>query len=100
MARYTVRVSYVDIIGTLWMPSTTAATRIKVNSHDVENMRDDDVQITRDSVEDWLTSHSGDFSRVIDFSASIEDNDTTVDIPWADEDSEFTYNDCMFPDND
>jgi hypothetical protein len=98
--RYMVRTSYVDVIGPIWMPSTTAAMRYTVDGYDIENMRDEDGNITRDSVEQWLACNSGDFQNVTDFSASIEDGDTTVDIPWKDEDSELTYNDCMFPEED
>jgi len=98
--KYMVRSSFVDVIGKLWMPNTTAATRIKVDSYDIGNMRDEDGQLNRDSVEQWLMFHSGDFSQVLDFSASIEDGQETITIEWADEDSEFTYFDCMYPDND
>ena len=71
-----------------------------VNSYDIEYLRDDGGAITRDSVEDWLTTHSGDFQQILDFTASIEDGDTTVDIEWADEEAELTYLDCMYPSED
>lgn len=95
--KYTVRKSIVRIIGTIWMPATTCAQEQTLSSYDVENCRDDAGQITRESVEQWLTTHSGDFQSVQDFSASIEDGETTVDIPWGKEESEFTFSDCMFP---
>lgn len=100
--KYTVSKSLVSVIGKLWMPNATAATSITASSYDVENMRDDEGVIDRDSVEQWLMSHSGDFSRVLDFAASIEDptSGETITIDWADEDSEFTYSDCMFPSDD
>ncbi len=88
--KYLVRKSYVDIIGTIWLPAVTCAQRINVDSYDIENMRDDDGAITRDSVEQWLTSHSGDFQCVDDFSASIADGAQTIDIDWWEEESEFT----------
>ena len=98
--RYTVRKSIVQVIGTIWMPSTTAAQTYELSGYDVDNARGDDGKITRESVQSWLDTHAGDFASVTDFSASIEDGDDTVDIPWADEESELTYNGCMFPDED
>jgi hypothetical protein len=98
--RYTVRESYVNVIGQIWMPSTTGATRYNLTGYDIENARGDDGQITRESVQVWLDGHAGDFASVTDFEASIEDGDSTVGIPWADEESELTYNGCMFPDED
>lgn len=98
--RYIVRRSYVDVVGELWMPNVTAASRIELGAYDIENMTDDDGAVTRDSVEQWLMCHSGDYSRVLDFAASIELGDTTVDIPWTSEESECTYSDCMYPSED
>lgn len=95
-----VRRSYIDVIGTIWMPSTTCAMQYPLASYDIENCRDEDGNITRESVEQWLCRHSGDFQSVDDFSASIEDGDETIDIAWADEESELTYGDCMFGDCD
>jgi hypothetical protein len=92
--------SVIDVLGTMWMPSATGATRYEVSAHDVENMRDDDERITRESVSLWLDSHAGDFSGVIDFSASLEDGGPTIDIPWASEENEVTFGDCMYPGED
>lgn len=98
--RYTVRKSVVQVVGTIWMPMTTAATEYTLTGYDVENARDDDGKITRDSVQRWLDTHAGDFSAVKDFYASIEDGDDTIEIPWASEDSEFAYIDCVYPSED
>jgi hypothetical protein len=91
------RLSFVQVIGRIWQPGVTAAMTYDLRPYDVENMRDDDGKITRDSMEDWLGSHAGDFQEVTDFRASIEDGETTIDIDWAKEESELTFNDCMFP---
>ena len=45
---------------------------------------------TREEITDWLTSHSGDFSEVIDF-ASLPN------IEFEHEESEYFYDDCMYP---
>ena len=44
---------------------------------------------SREDIEDWLTSHSGDFSEVMDFAA-------LPDIEFKDEESGFFYWNCMF----
>lgn len=95
MARYVVRHSYIDVLGVIWMPAATGSLRIKLSNYDIENMRDKDGEITRDSVEQWLTMHSGDFQSVTDFRASIEDGDKTLDFDWSSEENEFAYLDTL-----
>jgi hypothetical protein len=96
--RYTVRVSTVSVIGRIWMPSVPAATTYTLSESDVGNARSVTGRITRESVQEWLNSHAGDFAEITDFSASIEDGADTVEIPWADEESELTFNDLTFGD--
>lgn len=98
MARYLVRKSYINVVGTIWMPAVPASLRIDLREYDIENMRqearfrnDDDPTITREVVEYWLSLHSGDFQDVIDFEASIEDGDQTLDFPFASEEGESAY---------
>lgn len=98
--RYLVRTSLVQVIGSIWMPATTAAMTYTLSSYDVENARDEDGQITRESVQAWLDTHAGDFASVDDFWASIEDGDETIDLDWADEESEFIFNDCTYGDEE
>lgn len=91
---------YIEIIGTSWMPSTTAAMRKDLSNYDVRNIKayaehlTGDAQITREAVEHWLSLNSGDFASVHDFSASIG----AIEFPWAaGEESEFRFYDCMNP---
>lgn len=101
--KYLVRKSYVEVIGQIWMPADTAATRYDLTGYDIENVRAyGEGTISRDAVELWLGTHAGDFSSVTDFAASIEDPDTdeTIDIPWKSEDSEVTFSVCMYGDED
>lgn len=95
MTRYTVRKSYIDVLGYIWLPRVLCSLRIPCDSYAIEQMRDDDGNITRESIEDWLTMHSGDFQSVEDFSASIEDGDNTIDIPWSSEENECAYLDTL-----
>ena len=93
--RYMVRKSVVDVLGRLWMPMSVASLRIELSAYDVENARGEDGRITRESVADWLSKHSGDFSEVLDFRASIEDGDETIELDWARDESECAYCDTL-----
>jgi hypothetical protein len=95
--RYTVRKSFIDVVGKIWMPAVTCSLRINLRAYDIENIRGrvSDNQITREDVESWLMTHSGDFQSVEDFSASIEDGDQTLDFPFATEAGELAYMDTM-----
>ncbi len=96
--KYLVRKSFVEVLGTLWLPFTPAATRYPLTEHDIENIRAYGGGISdRDAVELWLSAHSGDFADVADFAASVEDGEDTIDIPWADEASGLAFGDAMNP---
>lgn len=98
--RYTVRESYVQVVGSIWMPKVTCGQEKILSQYDIDNIRDRvEPGITRANVEDWLTCNSGDFSSVDDFSASIEDGGNTINIPWASEEGEFAYVDCVYTDD-
>ena len=90
--RYTVRKSLVYVVGKIWMPmGPLFAQTFTVRADD---LLDDDGKITRESVEQWLCCHAGDFSSIEDFSASIEHGEETIDIPWASEEGELAYCDA------
>jgi hypothetical protein len=94
--RYTVRKSFVDVLGPIWWPvGAMCSLRINLSSYDIENMRAEDGTIDRDSVEHWLMMNSGDFQAVTDFRASIEDGDTTIELDWSSEDNEVAYMDTL-----
>lgn len=89
--------SFIQVVGTIWMPSTTAATQYNLTAYDIENIG----EINRESVDLWLSTHSGDFSSVKDFRADIELPDgRNVVIEWEKEDNEFVFNDCMYSESD
>ena len=110
MARYMVEHNYVQVIGKIWMPSTTAAMEYTLSPHDVDEINDyADIRsnqhwespyveegITREDVAQWLTTHSGDFQSVTDFHASIGD----LDLDWEDVENAFVYHDCMYGDGE
>jgi len=82
-----VRVAYVLILGKLWMPMATASMRTDLRDHDLENIG----EFTRENVEQWLMTHSGDFSSVTDFYAVCGD----VVIEWESEENEIAYLDTI-----
>jgi hypothetical protein len=53
-----------------------------------------------DAIEHWVNLNSGDFQSVEDFRADIETSEGNIVIEWQSEDSEITYNDCMFGDEE
>jgi hypothetical protein len=93
---YTVKKSFIHVLGYIWMPSVQCSQRIDLRQYDIDNMRNDEGTITRDDVENWLGSNAGDFSSITDFYASIEDGNTSIEIAWNDEENEFTFNDNMY----
>lgn len=90
--RYMVERNYVQVVGTIWMPSVTVAMEYELSRHDLENIG----EFTRENVEQWLASHAGDFQSVKDFYTTAGD----IEIPWASEENELTYSDCMYPQED
>lgn len=95
--RYVIRRSFVIVLGRIWWPMGAVCSLEKtLSAYDVENMRDcEDGVITRDSVDRWVSMNSGDFSEIVDWSASIEDGDSTLDFPWSSEENEIAYLDTM-----
>jgi hypothetical protein len=85
--RFTVERNWIDILGVIWLPPVTAGYKQSLTKYDMENIGEP----TRENVEQWLTSHSGNFQRVIDFHAVVGE----VDIPWEKEENEFEYLDCV-----
>ena len=88
MARYMVERNYVQVVGKIWMPAVTCAMEYPLTRHDIENIG----EFTRENVEQWLCIYARDFQSIEDFHASVGDQD----IPWATEDGECAYADCMF----
>jgi hypothetical protein len=84
-----VRAAYVQVLGKIWMPMTTAAYEYKLSDYDLENIGD----FTRENIDDWLGTHAGDFSSIKDFHAVCGE----AEIPWTSEENEMEYQDCMYP---
>lgn len=82
-----VRIAYVRILGKPWMSRCDVSMDVNLSDHDLENIG----EFTRDNVEQWLTSHSGDFSEVTDFTAVCGE----TEIPWSSEENEMAYLDTI-----
>jgi len=83
------RAAYVEVVGKIWMPMTTAAYKYDLSDYDLENIG----EFTRENIDAWLGTHAGDFSSIADFHAVCGD----TEIPWANEENEMTFVDCMYP---
>jgi hypothetical protein len=90
--RYMVEENFILVVGTIWMPATTASTRYELSRYDLDNIG----EFTRENVERWLSTHSGDFQHVQDFYATAGD----VEIPWATEEGEIAYADTVWQPED
>lgn len=91
--RCTIERNWIEVIGPIWWPAgQTCAMRYDLSAYDVENIG----EATRENVEQWLCTHSGDFQHVEDFYAAIGE----TEIPWETEESEFTFSDCMYGSED
>lgn len=87
--KFTVEKNWIDVIGTIWMPSVTATYVYKLTTYDMENIG----KPTRENIDVWLGSHAGDFQSVKDFHAVIGE----TEIPWKDEENEVLFNSITYP---
>ena len=86
------------ILGRIWMPAVVCAQVLHPSAYDIENMRNRRGKITRRSVEDWLSTHAGDFQSILDFSVSLDEE---LESDWAKgEESDFQFTDCTHGDDD
>lgn len=99
--RYQTRVSKVDVIGQIWQPGIGACAM----SYDIPDSalagirKQGRGKYTRAAVEDWLSARTGGFQSVEDFRVTIsDDKGRDFDSDFRKEESELTWNDCMFPD--
>jgi len=93
MPKYTVVKDEVYVIGTMWLPAITAAQTYTLREHDLENIRDEDGKITRESIEGWVLSNTGDFQSITDFSADFGSLGIVFD--WGrGEESQIEWEDC------
>src|SRR2546430_14146794 len=99
--RYTVTKQRIDVIGYIWQPDAglCAYTR-DLSAHELEQIGNPQ---DRAAVAAWLDTHLGDFEQVVDFRADfhlLDGFDTHVVHEWEQEESEFTFLDCMYPEGD
>ena len=86
--RRTITENYVLILGGIWWPyGALCSLRVNLSSHDLASIG----EFTRENVERWLLTHSGDFSSVKDFYATAGD----IEIPWSSEENELAYLDTI-----
>jgi hypothetical protein len=85
--KFTIERNWIDVVGKIWMPAVTCSQRIDLRAYDLENIGEP----TRENVDAWLATHTGDFQSITDFHAIIGE----VEIPWATEEGELAWFDCQ-----
>lgn len=86
------RHAFVHVVGMIWMPAVVSVQTYGLTDYDLDSIG----EFTRENVEQWLSTHAGDFQSITDFYAVC--GDTVID--WADEESDSVYWDCMLPPED
>lgn len=91
--KFTVERNWIEVVGHIWMPPVRASYVYNLQRHDVEGIQalaeenGHDV-VTREDVDEWLSTNAGDFQEIIDFNAVIGE----VEIPWNDPENEMFFN--------
>ena len=87
------RSSVVSVIGEIWQPGVICAMDYTMSPQDVAEVFSLSSGLTfSEAIGEWLTSRTLDFSSVQDFRVELPG----CEIPWLHEESELTYNDCMY----
>lgn len=97
--RYLVRKSIIDVLGYIWMPHALCAQRIELSDYDVDNLAGEE-RPTREHVEQWLATHASEFSEIVDFRASLEIGNETVNLDFSEPENEWRWQDSMFGEGD
>lgn len=82
------RIARVDVVGKGWYGQTMATT-YNLRDYDLENVD----AFTREAFDRWLLTNAGDFQVITDFRVNVGNKE----IPFASEEGELLFNDCMFP---
>ena len=93
--RVTYTLNRIEVLGHIWQPGIgPCATSRDLSAYDVENAKDEDGRLTRESVQRWIDLNMGDFSEVIDFSADFGDNEFVSD--WEDQEHGYEFVSAMY----
>ena len=102
----TTQFAQISMVGKIWMPNATGATTYSPRvvpfggdcfGDDLEAPERGLPEDWREAIDQWLAMHAGDFQSVIDFAARLPDLSW---LPWATEEGEADYMDCMYPSDD
>jgi len=89
MSTRVITINEIQVIGYIWDPGIGLCAQTRnLKPYDIENIG----ELTRDNIQLWIDKNFGDFSNVTDFRADIGD----FLLEWADEESKYTFSDCMF----
>ena len=88
--RYMTVCSFINILGKIWLPPVISSQTITLSPSDVDSIRVNG-KITREGIEQWLTTHTGDFQSIEDFYADIANGERDLIFDWANDDSESMF---------
>jgi len=86
--RYVVEKNFVRVIGKGWY-GQKMCYEYPLSKSDAENIG----EFIRENIEDWLSTHSGDFQSIDDFYATVGEDE----IQFKDEEKEMEYWDIVNP---
>lgn len=102
--KYTVTKSIIQVVGKIWLPAITCAMEYELDSYKLGNLLaevEENESLTREHVERWLATNSGDFQSIEDFRADLELPDgSSFTSDWENEENELTFMDCMYGDGE
>lgn len=113
--RYTHTENFVEVLGNGWLsfnrygmpdkPYPSMAYKYTLRDSDVKRLLESG-PITREAIDQWLSTNSGDFSSISDFHANVtidtiaQDGQTIeqtdLDFPWKNEESDSQYFDMVY----
>ena len=84
------RIAYVDILGRGWYSPWVRPIigHMKLQDYDLENVG----EFTKAAFRDWLGSHAGDFSRIVDFCVWVGKES----LDWETEENAQVFYDAMY----
>lgn len=106
MPRHTNEWSEIKVIGAIWQPGFDhCAQKYTIPRHELNNMlqaaeKTHIGSLRREDLEPWVGSHTGDFSIIQDWSASLSMDGSDKEIPWEKPESAEHYFLAMYGDRE
>jgi len=95
--KYTIRKSIIEVVGNIWQPGAPpCCMEYTLSDAQMKECRLQGLIFhPREVIANWLKHNAGDFQDILDFHASLEVEETTLEIPWESEDNEILFSEVM-----